>query len=200
MLKVLKFGGSSMADAKQFAKVRDIVRADDSRRVVVVSAAGKRDKNDHKITDLLYLCHAHLQYGVSCDAIYEMIRSRYVGIRDELGLRTPLEAELDALRQKMDKGISADEFAPEAPVTRQEIATMLYRFAKAEAVAEDKLAAFPDAASVADWAKDAMNWAVSTEIVNGSTHDDKVNYLDPTATALRCQAAAVACRYLALSE
>lgn len=58
------------------------------------------------------------------------------------------------------KGISADEFAPEVPVTRQEIATMLYRFAKAEAVAEDKLAAFPDAASVADWAKDAMNWAV----------------------------------------
>ena len=53
MLKVLKFGGSSMADEKQFAKVRDIVRADDSRRVVVVSAAGKRDKNDHKITDLL---------------------------------------------------------------------------------------------------------------------------------------------------
>ena len=45
-----------------------------------------------------------------------------------------------------------------------------------------------------------MNWAVSTEIVNGSTHDDKVNYLDPTATALRCQAAAVACRYLALSK
>lgn len=44
MLKVLKFGGSSMADAKQFAKVRDIVRADDSRRVVVVSAAGKRTK------------------------------------------------------------------------------------------------------------------------------------------------------------
>ena len=109
MLKVLKFGGSSMADAKQFAKVRDIVRADDSRRVVVVSAAGKRDKNDHKLTDLLYLCHAHLQYGVSCDTIYEMIRARYVGIRDALGLATPIEAEFDALRQKMDEGISADE-------------------------------------------------------------------------------------------
>ena len=77
---------------------------------------------------------------------------------------------------------------------------MLYRLAKAEKVEEDKLASFPDAESVADWAKDAMNWAVSTEIVNGSTHDDKVNYLDPTATALRCQAAAVACRYLALSK
>ena len=109
MLKVLKFGGSSMADEKQFAKVRDIVRADDSRRVVVVSAAGKRNKDDHKITDLLYLCHAHLQYGVSCDTIYEMIRARYVGIRDALGLATPIEAEFDTLRQKMDEGISADE-------------------------------------------------------------------------------------------
>lgn len=62
MLKVLKFGGSSMADAHQLEKVRSIVEADPARRVVVVSAAGKRFKDDHKITDLLYLCHAHLQY------------------------------------------------------------------------------------------------------------------------------------------
>ena len=109
MLKVLKFGGSSMADAQQLSKVRSIVESDPSRRVVVVSAAGKRFKNDHKITDLLYLCHAHLQYGVSCDAVFDMVRSRYLEIRDELGLSTPLEQELDALRQKMDKGISADE-------------------------------------------------------------------------------------------
>ena len=109
MLKVLKFGGSSMADAHQLEKVRSIVEADPARRVVVVSAAGKRKKDDHKITDLLYLCHAHLQYGVSCDTIYEMIRARYVGIRDALGLATPIEAEFDALRQKMDEGISADE-------------------------------------------------------------------------------------------
>ena len=53
MLKVLKFGGSSMADAQQLSKVRSIVESDPSRRVVVVSAAGKRFKNDHKITDLL---------------------------------------------------------------------------------------------------------------------------------------------------
>ena len=61
MLKVLKFGGSSMADAAQFEKVRSIVTSDESRRVVVVSAAGKRYKDDHKVTDLLYLCYAHLQ-------------------------------------------------------------------------------------------------------------------------------------------
>ena len=109
MLKVLKFGGSSMADAKQFEKVKSIVQADPSRKVVVVSAAGKRFSDDHKLTDLLYLCHAHLKYGVACDNVFDMIRSRYMEIRDELGLKTDLESEFDALRRKMDKGISQDE-------------------------------------------------------------------------------------------
>ena len=84
MLKVTKFGGSSMADAGQYQKVRDILMADKERRVVVVSAAGKRNSQDHKITDLLYLCHAHTQYGVACDPVFEMITSRYLEIRDTL--------------------------------------------------------------------------------------------------------------------
>ena len=109
MLKVLKFGGSSMADARQFEKVQSIVQADPARRVVIVSAAGKRFSDDHKLTDLLYLCHAHLKYGVSCDNVFDMIRSRYMEIRDDLGLQTDLETEFDALRRKMDKGISQDE-------------------------------------------------------------------------------------------
>ena len=109
MLKVLKFGGSSMADAKQFEKVKSIVQADPSRKVVIVSAAGKRFSDDHKLTDLLYLCHAHLKYGVDCDSVFDMIRSRYMETRDELGLKTDLESEFDALRKKMDKGISQDE-------------------------------------------------------------------------------------------
>ena len=109
MLKVLKFGGSSMADARQFEKVKSIVQADPARRVVIVSAAGKRFSDDHKLTDLLYLCHAHLKYGVSCDNVFDMIRSRYMEIRDDLGLKTDLETEFDALRRKMDKGISQDE-------------------------------------------------------------------------------------------
>ena len=98
-----------MADAVQFAKVKAIVEADPMRVAVVVSAAGKRNKEDHKITDLLYLCHAHLKYGVSCDGIFDMIRSRYLEIRDDLGLTTDLEGEFAALRAKMDKGISQDE-------------------------------------------------------------------------------------------
>ena len=110
MLKVTKFGGSSMADAGQYQKVRDIVLADRERRVVVVSAAGKRDKHDHKITDLLYLCHAHTQYGVDCDRIYEMITSRYLEIRDQLGIRLNLEPEFAALKQRLDaKSVTQDE-------------------------------------------------------------------------------------------
>ena len=109
MLKVAKFGGSSMADEKQFAKVRRIILSDPARRVVVVSAAGKRDRKDHKLTDLLYLCYAHLQYGVSCDGVFQMIAERYTGIRDALGLKTDIEGELKALREKMDAGITQDE-------------------------------------------------------------------------------------------
>ena len=109
MLKVLKFGGSSMADAAHYRQVRRIVESDPERRVVVVSAAGKRYSDDTKITDLLYLCYAHLQYGVSCDDIYQMIVSRYCAIRDELGLKTDLETEFAALRERMSKGMPQDE-------------------------------------------------------------------------------------------
>ena len=109
MLKVAKFGGSSMADAGQFQKVRDIILSDPARRVVVVSAAGKRSKADHKITDLLYLCHAHIQYGVDCDQIFDMISSRYIEIRDELGLSMDLESEFTQLKAELDgKAISQD--------------------------------------------------------------------------------------------
>ena len=111
-MKVVKFGGSSMADAGQYRKIRDILLADPERRVVVVSAAGKRFSGDHKITDLLYLCHAHTQYGVDCSNIYEMIRSRYLEIRDELGIQLDLESEFSALKSGLDrKMVSQDELA-----------------------------------------------------------------------------------------
>ena len=111
-MKVVKFGGSSMADAGQYRKIRDIIYSDPERKVVVVSAAGKRFKDDHKITDLLYLCHAHTQYGVDCDRIYDMIVSRYLQIRDDLGLQLQLEPEFATLKHRIDKKeVSADELA-----------------------------------------------------------------------------------------
>ena len=111
MLKVLKFGGSSLADARQFAKVKSIVEADPARRVVIVSAPGKRFSGDHKITDLLYLCAAHIKYGVSCEDIFAMIRDRYNEIIAECSLHISLDKEFDALWDKMKNGISQDELA-----------------------------------------------------------------------------------------
>ena len=109
-MKVVKFGGSSMADAGQYRKVRDILMADRERKVVIVSAAGKRFSGDYKLTDLLYLCHAHVQYGVDCTNIFELIASRYLEIRDELGLTLNLEEELMALKKRIDaKAISQEE-------------------------------------------------------------------------------------------
>ena len=112
MLKVTKFGGSSMADAGQYRKVRDIILADPERKVVIVSAAGKRNSADHKLTDLLYLCHAHTRYGVACDPIFDMITSRYLDIRDELKLNVDLETEFADLKKRLDaKKVSEDELA-----------------------------------------------------------------------------------------
>ena len=83
-----------MADAGQFRKVRSIIEADPARKVIVVSAAGKRFKDDHKLTDLLYLCHAHKKYGVSCDPVFDMIADRYREICAELGLSVDIDSEL----------------------------------------------------------------------------------------------------------
>ena len=103
MLKVAKFGGSSVAGAEQFKKVKAIVEADPARRLVVSSAAGKRNREDHKLTDLLYLCHAHLTYGVSCADILHTIEQRFVEIRDQLGLQYEIEKDLAALRGRLSK-------------------------------------------------------------------------------------------------
>ena len=150
MLKVTKFGGSSMADAGQYKKVRDILLADPSRTIVVVSAAGKRDKNDHKITDLLYLCHSHVKYGVDCDRIFQMIASRYIGIRNELGLALAIEPELEALK----KAVDAKQVTREALVSRGE-------YFSAKLMAAYLGFQFIDSA---DWVKFNMDGTVNQEL------------------------------------
>ena len=109
MLKAVKFGGSSVAGAEQFRKVKAIVEADPARRIVVASAAGKRFDGDHKLTDLLYLCHAHLTYGVSCDDIMDSIEKRFADIRRELGIAYDVEADIKALRARLTKDMGVDE-------------------------------------------------------------------------------------------
>lgn len=86
MLKVVKFGGSSLADAKQFKKVADIVLAESCRRYVIPSAPGKRFSDDDKVTDLLYACYEKASKGESIDDVFSLITDRYNGIIKELGL------------------------------------------------------------------------------------------------------------------
>ena len=108
MLKVAKFGGSSLSSSAQFEKVKNIIDSDPSRRVVVVSAPGKRSSDDNKVTDLLYLCNAHLKYDVSYDSIFEMIEERYMDIRKGCGLNTDLDSEFETIRSHLKKGMSVE--------------------------------------------------------------------------------------------
>ena len=87
MKKVVKFGGSSLASARQFKKVGDIIRSDKSRRYVIPSAPGKRNDKDEKVTDLLYECYEAASSGASYKKILEKIKKRYTDIIDGLDLK-----------------------------------------------------------------------------------------------------------------
>ena len=102
---VTKFGGTSMASADQFRKVKSIIDENPARQVVVVSAAGKKNSKDIKITDLLYTLHTHLIYGVPYDDIWGMISGRYIEIKEELGLDCNIEAELAKIKSELNKNI-----------------------------------------------------------------------------------------------
>ena len=79
-LKVCKFGGTSMANAENFFKVKDIVLSNPERKFVVVSAPGKRDKSDIKITDMLYRCYNEVIECGTCKKSFAIIRERFVEI------------------------------------------------------------------------------------------------------------------------
>lgn len=93
MKKVVKFGGSSLANAEQFQKVGNIIRSEESRRYVVPSAPGKRFSGDTKVTDLLYACYDKAAEGKEFGGIFKEIRERYYEIIRGLGLTLSLEEE-----------------------------------------------------------------------------------------------------------
>ena len=109
MKKVVKFGGSSLADAVQFKKVGDIIRADASRVYVVPSAPGKRFKKDTKVTDLLYRMFHQAEEGKDFSDTLAEIRSRYEEIITGLGLNDfSLDQEFALIEEKMKEGPTAD--------------------------------------------------------------------------------------------
>jgi aspartate kinase len=105
---VTKFGGSSLADANQFKKVKDIIFSNEERRYVIPSAPGKRNSKDSKITDLLYLCHAHVSTGISFNEVFDHIKNRYSDIVKELDLDFDIIKHLDIVKKDLEEGASSD--------------------------------------------------------------------------------------------
>lgn len=110
-IKVAKFGGSSVSDAIQLAKVKNIVESDPERRYVVVSAPGKRFDGDNKVTDLLYLCKAHIDHNVPYDQVYQVICDRYKAIEINLGVNVGLQEKFDEINENLKAGASEDYIA-----------------------------------------------------------------------------------------
>lgn len=108
MKKVVKFGGSSLASARQFKKVGDIIRADKTRRYVIPSAPGKRNNKDTKVTDLLYACYDAASTGGSYKKILNQIRERYGEIIDGLNLNLNLDHEFANIEENFVKGVGRD--------------------------------------------------------------------------------------------
>ncbi|MDE7336656.1 MAG: aspartate kinase, partial [Clostridia bacterium] len=94
-ITVVKFGGTSMADAKAITQVANIIKQDPKRRYVVVSAPGKRFSQDHKITDMLYACYHDLQINGECSSTFAKIRDRFKGIVADLKLDLDINSYLD---------------------------------------------------------------------------------------------------------
>ncbi len=97
MIKVTKFGGSSLASAEQFRKVADIILADPARRYVVPSAPGKRFAEDVKVTDMLYACYKAAVSGQDFESKFEDIKERYNGIIAELGIELSLDKQYEVI-------------------------------------------------------------------------------------------------------
>lgn len=108
---VCKFGGTSMADAKAMLQAAEIVKADERRRYVVVSAPGKRSKEDTKITDLLYACHDAVVRTGSCKETFRPVRERFTAIVNELGLSLAIGEYLDAAERGIEENADTPDFA-----------------------------------------------------------------------------------------
>ena len=108
LTKVVKFGGSSLADAAQFKKVAAIIKADPSRRYVIPSAPGKRHKTDTKVTDMLYRCYDIIRNHESVDDYYKKVCDRYNGIIAELGIDFDISGELSYVKNAMEHASGRD--------------------------------------------------------------------------------------------
>jgi aspartate kinase len=105
---VCKFGGSSVADAAQILRIESIIKADPRRRFIVVSAPGKRTKEDKKITDLLYLCHELADADLPIAEAFHLVRERYLSIAADLGAGIDMRGLLADVEEGIRRKASRD--------------------------------------------------------------------------------------------
>ncbi len=129
MLKVVKFGGSSLADANQFRKVAEIIKSDPDRRYVVASAPGKRDSHDVKVTDMLLQCFRLVRDKKSIDEIFDKITERYNGIIRDLGIDFSLEEDLKAIKMAISHHATQDYIASRGEYLNSKILANFLGFA-----------------------------------------------------------------------
>ena len=110
-IKVAKFGGSSVADAIQLKKIKEIVESDPDRRYIVVSAPGKRYEQDNKITDLLYLCKTHIEHNLPYEQVFQVICDRYMAMEINLGVEVDLLSEFEEIKRNLQEGATGDYIA-----------------------------------------------------------------------------------------
>ena len=110
-IKVVKFGGSSVADAIQLQKTKEIITSDADRKFVIVSAPGKRFDGDTKITDLLYLCKTHIEHNLPYEQLFQVVCDRYRVTEVNLGVTVDLSDEFAAIKAELEKGATADYIA-----------------------------------------------------------------------------------------
>jgi aspartate kinase len=108
LTKVLKFGGSSLANGGQFCKVKEIINSQPSRKYIIASAPGKRFPEDEKVTDMLYHCQKLASQGKPIDEYFRRIAERYDGIIKELQLDLSLAQELEEIKSNIQAGAGAD--------------------------------------------------------------------------------------------
>ncbi|MFV0364325.1 MAG: aspartate kinase [Suipraeoptans sp.] len=108
MIKVVKFGGSSLASAEQFKKVGTIIKKEEERKYVIPSAPGKRTPDDTKVTDMLYSCYGQAIMDNDVDKLLSDIRSRYDEIIKGLGLKLNLENEFKTIKENFSQKAGRD--------------------------------------------------------------------------------------------
>ncbi|KAA8711899.1 aspartate kinase [Lactococcus garvieae subsp. garvieae] len=109
-LTIAKFGGSSLSTESQFLKVKNIVSQDETKKIVVVSAIGRKNPSDDKVTDLLYLIAAHVKHGVSYQALWDNLVTRFVAVKEELQLKYDILSHLEELKCELDSGQFTEDY------------------------------------------------------------------------------------------